>query len=377
MGIIRNPFLRNPFESYDWMAGRNRNEFLTGKLEDPVASNQQRMLSQAGVYEPSDGLNAGPPERSTPSWDMASWLDDLRDVYTKEGPAAKTYREHLGSMPQYQTPTKWGKFGAALVGAAEGLHRGGAAGWRAGQEAAQAPYRRELEQWGIKEQALGRDVEAEDKAANRKLAYMNAVRQVAKDESEYRRHMQDYELRRSTEMFNQEQDLATRRRWDRQDRKEYTNAQGQVVSYIPGVEGSEIIMSGGTLAGAQFGETKRRNRETEATARRNAATAEGQLGVSRGNLALAQQREGRIANEAMDPRAQSAAMESAISRALSEDTTDTWRDEFYDVDSGTLIPPDADDPEAQEEYRRFKAKVDQHYNTIMSTTRSPRVVVYE
>lgn len=193
MGIIRNPFLKNPFEEYDWMAGRNRDNFLTGKIEDPVANNQQRMLSQAGVFGPSDGLNAGPPEQSTPSFDMASWLDDLREVYTKEGPASKTYREHLGSMPQYHSPSKWGKFGAALVGASEGLQRGGAAGWRAGQEAAEAPYKRELEQWGVKEQALGRQVESEDKASNRRLQYMNAVRQVAKDESEYRRAMMKFD----------------------------------------------------------------------------------------------------------------------------------------------------------------------------------------
>lgn len=352
-------------------APRQRRNYFSGAPQDRMGDNTRRFLEGVS-FQSAD--NRAPAEERPAEADWGNWMSEMRDAYTKEGPAQSAYREHLGSMPQYQAPGKMGKFGAALVGAAEGFRSGGAAGWQAGQEATMAPYRRELDQWGMKEQALGRQAGLEEKSAGRRIDYMNTVRSMAKDEQQARQWMADYDLREEKERNDAFHREAERNRWDRQDRETYTGADGALYERMPGEAGPGRRV-GDTLAGAQFGETKRHNKANEGVAWTNARTSQGQLGVAQGNLDLSKDREYRIGSQPMDPRAQSSARASALSRAASSNPA--WG-KFIDMDTGNVNPPvvsSEQDPKWTE-FQRFMDAVRREETGIFSRPRYNQTIEY-
>jgi len=362
--------LRNAFENFDFgeiYAPKKRRNAFSGAPEDPAAANQQRFLEQAGTYEqPAVTANAGPPQPSGPDW--GNWMSELRDAYTKEGPAQSAYKEHLGQMPEYQTPSKWGKFGAALVGGAEGLRSGAASGWRAAQEAATAPYKRELGQWAAKEQALGRNVAAEDKASQRRIDFMNTARQMSKDEREYGKWMRDYDFKLQQEANDENQRAAERGRWDRQDLETYTDEQGNLRERMPGSTGP------GRLVGASDKAADIKNAaETRKIGWANVGVANRQAATGEGNLRLGQERESRIASTPMDPNAQATARSSALQRAATEKSG--WAD-FIDPETGMANPPRRNDPEKWQEFQNFLRRAESIEGGIFNKPRYPPIIDY-
>lgn len=364
--------MRNVFDFGSSYLPKGRRNYFSGAPADPTASNTRRFMENVSFQQPEA---QAPPEERPQGMEWGNWMQDMRDAYMKEGPAQSAYREHLGTIPQYQGTSKWGKLGAALVGGAEGYTSGSAArGFQAAQEAAQTPYRRELENWGMKEQALGRQAGLEEKQSGQRIQFMQQARQMAKDEREYRKWMDDYDYKVWQEQANQDQDAATRARWDRQDLETYTDENGDLWERMPGSSGPGRRVSK-TLEGAKFGETKRSNRVTEGISGMNAQTARGQLGVAQGNLELGKDREYRISSQPMDPRAQSSARASALTRAASSNPA--WSG-FVDMDTGNVNPPvvrDATDPKWQE-YQRFLREVERQEGSIFSRPRYNQTIEY-
>lgn len=363
--------LRNPFDFGNSYAKKPSRNFFSGQSQDPAASNTRRFLEQVSFQPPAQHE---PPEVRDQGMEWGNWMQEMRDAYTREGPSQSAYREHLGAIPQYQNPSKWGKFGAALVGAAEGLRSGGAAGWNAAQEAAQTPYRRELEQWGMKEQALGRQAAIEEKQSGNRIQFMNQVRSMAKDEQQARQWMAEYDHKRWLEENDEAHREAERGRWDRQDLETYTGADGQLYERMPGEAGPGRRVNS-TLEGAKFDETKRSNRTGEAISWTNARTGQQNAKTAEGQLTLGQDREFRIGSQPMDPRAQSSARASALTRAASSNPL--WRD-FVDQDTGGIKPPEVEsqaDPEWQE-FQRFMEKVKVEEQGIFSRPRYNQVIEY-
>jgi hypothetical protein len=280
-------------------------------------------------YSPPEQVSS--PEQRPEGSEWGDYLTEIQDLYTKQGPAAQAYSEHLNAIPQYQKPG-WGtRIGAALVGGAEGMRSGAASGWQAGQMAAQAPYRRSLEEWGMKEQALGRNAEIEDESTNRRLQYMKEVRSIAKDSAEARRWMDEYDLKvRDTEADNQfkrDQLVNTERHNRAQEKmwqdqgfvKDYDKA-GNIIFVNPRT--GEIKNSGTAsskvrdwdLEGQRIGVS----RENTGIARRNATTNEQRLGLERERETRVAGREDRYENPPISASEQSAARASALSRAQIE-----------------------------------------------------------
>ena len=127
--------------------------------------------------------------------DDVGYLDQIRDVYLNEGPAQSAYRQHISNIPQQQ-PVGWGrKIGAALLGAGVGMRQGGAAGFQMANEVVQAPYRQQMEQWGMQEHGLRQAAALEDDERQRRIAYADQVRKVAKDAADFDRYMREYHLK--------------------------------------------------------------------------------------------------------------------------------------------------------------------------------------
>lgn len=307
--------LRNIFDRPKRFAmpnqGRSSNQLYTPRETEPM----ERYFT-----------NAGPPETRPPENDWDNWMSELREVYTKEGPAASAYRQHLSTMPQYQQPTKMNRVGAALVGVSEGLRSGGAAGFQAAQEATQAPYRRALDEWGLKEQALSRDADFEDKMSGRRIEFMQQARQLAKDDREYRKWMDEFDFKKQQEINDENQRTAEREHWKSQGWKEYTDDQGNLHIYHPGQPGSDKVM----------GPTSKKTDWTYESGRLKASQRSNE--ISAGSLQVSRDRETRLASAPMGASNQSDARASAAARAELENPG--W-DRFVTPEGSIQRPRDA------------------------------------
>jgi len=355
---------RNPFDS--WTNSLPKPKKFGMPNQSPSTQNQ--IFSQPDMHPWRNTFfddTTGPPDPTqtpeAPNNEWGSYLSEMRDIYTKQGPAMGAYQEHLGNIPQYQKPGGWHKFGSALVGAATGLQQGAGAGWKAGQEALHLPYQRAMDEWGTKEQALGRQADIEDKSTGRRLAFMKEVREVAKDEQDYKRlmakHNLDVDAQKSLNRYREAQieELGTRG-WST-----YVDNRGHRISYNPKTEetkdwGPDIAKTNTEIA-----------KGNQAISGYNAATSRGQLGVSQGQLALGQRNAERLERGETPPVTgieQSTIRESSLTRAAAEN--DKWTNYF--TSEGGLQPRPSDPKEAQQ-YDRFMNRVKAIEQEILSTRR--------
>lgn len=337
--------IRNPFETYDfgdpYAPTQRRRLFFSGAPHDPVETNMKRAVQQSGFGQATSSATAPMPGRST---DWSSWVAELKDMYTKESEAGKEYKAHLANIPQYQTPSKWQKFGAALVGGAEGLQSGAAKGWAAGQGAAMAPYQRELDLWGVKEDALAKQVLAEDKQMQRRAEYMTHIRNMAKDEEQARQWLADYDFK-----VGQQKDLqgwrgAQQGRWKGQDAKTFINAEGKLIEYQPGEVSAPTINRGDTIQGAQLDNLMLHQEVMERAATSNAASAARNAATNEGQLRVQERAETRLENAPILPSQSSEAFHQSLQRAASENPS--WA-KYYNAVTEEILPPkeDADQSE--------------------------------
>jgi hypothetical protein len=359
--------LRNPFERFGgWNPGGtyrapnqspNPNNTLFGGGKDIYK----------GIFGDYSDFNPATqqPEQPTSSWE--SYLTELQDLYSKQGPAREAYSQHLDAMPEYQTPSKWNKFGAALVGASEGWAHGGGAGFEAGQGAAMAPYRRQLGEWSAKEKALGRSADLEDDATQRRISMMKEVRAAAQDENQYRQTMRKYDLDAAAQ-----KDLARYR--DAQIKnmegqgwvKDYDD-KGNMVMYNPKTKETQVVGPSSKVKDWAYDEdAKNRGWASVETGRRNAGTAAEQLKVSQGNLAVNQGDAARRAATAAAgtpiPANQSSnARGSAMNRAAAESLV--WS-KFIDEKTGNINMREAAKNPA--EYKKYLARVDELEQGILT-----------
>jgi len=315
-------------------------------------------------YQPPEP--SGPPEQREPGSDWSSYLSEMQDIYTKQGPAASAYKQHLETLPDYQKPSGWHRFGSALVGAAEGLTGGAAAGWTAGQAALTSPYRRAVEQWGLKEQALGRNAEIEDESSGRRLAFMKEARNMAKDESDYRRAMNEFDLKVRNQDMDEKYKLAQIKNWEAQGFvKDYDKA-GNIIFINP--KTGETQSFGPSSKVRDWANDDQRIKQGWAsveTGRTNARTAQGNLVQTTRNQDRLDQREDRLDSAPISPEAQSTARASAISRAA------TSKKEWFNFvdEAGNLNPREGAKDPAQ--WNAFLEEVKRQENSIFSRRRPP------
>ena len=114
--------LRNPFDNFSFgsrFAGSPPKPFSSpnhGQVTKPY----QSLFNDYSSPLPSNA----PPEERKPDNDWTSYLTDMEDLYTKQGPAAGAYAEHMQNIPEYTKPSKMQRIGAALVGGMEGMRSG-------------------------------------------------------------------------------------------------------------------------------------------------------------------------------------------------------------------------------------------------------------
>ncbi len=122
------------------------------------------------------GMNSGPimgPDMSMlnpPQSMMQEPEEDLYgsmfDMYNRPSPAMEQFKAHIANMPdrsQFKTGIG-GRIAAGLIGASEGLSRGGGAGFQAAQQYLDQPYQTALDDYKLKGSSLGTlaDIEATD-----------------------------------------------------------------------------------------------------------------------------------------------------------------------------------------------------------------------
>lgn len=352
--------LRNPFERF---GGWNPGGTYRAPNQAPNPNNELFGGGRKNIFEGIFGDYSQPvePARTAepPKSEWADYLSEIQDLYTKQGPARQAYSQHLEAMPEYQTPSKWNKFGAALVGAGEGWAHGAGAGFEAGQGAAMAPYRRQLGEWSAKEKALGRSADLEDDATQRRLSMMKEVRSIAHDENQYRQTMKDYDIKAAAQ-----QDLARYR--DAQIKnmegsgwvKDYDD-KGNMVMYNPKTKETQVVGPSSKVKDwAYEGQRVGQGWAGVETGRRNAATSERNAGTAEGNLAVNQAGEARRAASAaagspIAPGQSSNARSSALSRAAAESAK--WN-KFLNKESGGVDMEEATKDWA--EYQKFLKRVD-------------------
>lgn len=342
---------RNPFEH--WSGNPKPKPFQMGNQGQ---SDNSIFLGGRETYEMKSPVQstAAPPEKRQPASEWSSYLQEMDDIYNKEGEAASAYREHMGAVPQYQTPTKWGKFGAALVGGMEGLRSGAGAGFQAGQDVAAAPYKRAMEQWGVKEQALGRSAEMEDKASNRRLSYIKEKRAISSERDDMSKWMAEFELKQDKEDNDEAQRQAERDHWKDQGWKTRIDQDGNEIAYNPAVPGSDRVLGKSSkvrdwgFEAGRLGASQEGNRISAA----NAGTNRDRLGLARETEGRMVRREGRYENPPISASEQSSARTSALGRAATERRD--WT-EFVSPE-GTVTPPQ--DPAKRAKFREFMRRVE-------------------
>lgn len=349
--------LRNPFErlSFGGYLKPKPLQFPNRGMSDNETFNPQQMGRP--TTQPIESRQA--PEKRQPSSEWDNYLSEMSDIYTKEGAAAGAYREHMNAVPEYQTPSRWSKVGAALVGGAEGYAHGAGAGWNAAQNVHQAPYRRAMEQWGVKEQALGRNAEIEDKSSNRRLQFMKETREVAQDEQELSKWMRDYDLKVTQEENDEAHREAEREEWETRGYRTRFDDKGNEVAYHPGRPGSEHILGSSSKKTDWAYDDKRLAQGAEGN-----RIARDRLGIADRTEQRMNRREDRYENPPISASEQSAARDSALNRASLERRD--WA-EFVTPEGGANAPQD---PDKRAKFREFMRRVEAIEKGIFSQRRS-------
>ena len=371
--------LRNPFERF---GGWNVGGTYRAPNQSPNPNNELFGGARKNMFEGIFGDYSQPiqsdraPEQPKSEW--SDYLTELQDLYTKQGPARQAYSEHLDAMPQYQTPTKWGKFAAALTGAGEGWNKGAGAGFAAGQNVAMAPYRREMDQWSAKEKALGRQADLEDDSTQRRISMMKEVRSAAHDENQYRQTMRELDQKEAAAKEVARYHDAQIKNMEGQGWvKDYDN-QGNMVMYNPKTKETQVVGPSSKKTDWAFQEDASKARWAGVeTGRRNSATAEGQLGVSKGNLEInrageARRAAGAAAGVPVAPGQSSNARSSALSRAASESAK--WN-KFLDKATGGVDMEEA--TKNWNEYQKFVKRVDELEQGLIGRRVPGTVPIYD
>jgi hypothetical protein len=307
---------RNPFDT--WTDAPPKPKKFGMPNQSP--SVQNRMLSQSNPWRETifnDTMtNPMPSQTQSPTQPGNEWggyLSEMRDLYTKQGPSQQAYEQHLQNLPQYEKPGGWHRFGSALVGAATGLQQGAGAGWKAGQEALNLPHQRAMEEWSTREQGLGRQAEMEDKSTARKLSYMKEVRELAKDDQDYRKMMREFENKDRQFQADEAYRDAQIQNWRDQGYRETINDAGETIFVNPRTK--EKYNAGKSSKVGDWAREDRRIRDQEKGTNIQGYVAQ----TGRMNYGLGERAQDRLEREEMNrpvsPSDQSDAGKSAIAQA--------------------------------------------------------------
>jgi len=362
---------RNPFDS--WTNAMPRPKKFGMPNQTP--SVQNRMMSQSNPWREeifNDTMTNPMPSQTqapqSPGNEWGSYLSEMKDLYTRQGPSQQAYEQHLQNLPQYQKPGKMHRLGSVLVGAATGFQSGAGAGWQAGQEALNLPHRRAMEEWATREQGLGRQAEMEDKATGRKLSYMKEVRELAKDDQQYRKMMRDFENEDRKFTADERYRDAQVQNWRDQGYRETTNKAGDTIFVNP--RSGEQFNAGPSSKVRDWDLDERRLKDSQARTQIQG----GQLGVSRGQLALGQRSQDRLErneNAPIAPDTQSDARKIAIARVNPENAK--WAK--FISDNGDIKPDVALD--YPQEFERFMRRITQVEDEVLGRRRQPAERIYD
>ena len=302
------PGIRNPFESLALLPRRKYSDPMGGQ-EDPFQTRRRSIYPGIDPLSPTEMQTQPDEEQGYPKRDWSQYLNEVRDIYSKTGPAQAAYESHLQDLPEQQNPSVWGRIVAGIVGAGTGFAEGPSRGVAAGQGIIRRPYERALEEWQNKEAGLSRSAELEEKSLGRRLGYLKEVKDVAKTESEYNEMLRKDQLER-------DKLEETRRRNDAyiadlKTRGFVTRTDAKGVDYMFNPQTKERIELGPSLAGRAQTERERATGVAEGISRGNLGVAQGNLGlrgqevsISREHLGLAKEAGGRA--QSADERAEEA-----------------------------------------------------------------------
>ena len=245
------PGIRNPFESY-----------YPRRLGNPTEENVGRLgRLKFDPWSASD-IDDRESEPAVPRRDWSQYLAEVKDIYSKTGPAQAAYESHLRDLPQQENPSVWGRIVAGIVGAGTGFAEGPSRGIAAGQGIIRRPYERQLEEWQNKEAGLSRSAEIEEKGLGRRLGYLKEEREIEKEKALEEDRLRDDQLKREAQ-----EDLARYRDAQIEDMKGRgwvtlpTNAAGETIMANPRT--GEEKNFGKALAGVRFEEDVRHRGVTE------------------------------------------------------------------------------------------------------------------
>lgn len=113
----------------------------------------------------------------------------------EEGPAIRAYMQHMAGLPNREAyqPNIGSKIAASLAGFSAGYRQGPQAGIEASEAITERPYRRALEDWGMREQGLRAQAELEDDREARRNAYRKIMMESGQwqGEQSVREHQAD------------------------------------------------------------------------------------------------------------------------------------------------------------------------------------------
>ena len=241
------PSIRNPFENL-WLPRQS--------FGNPTEENVGRLgRLKINPWSPTDLEDDQEVEPGFAKRDWSNYLKDLRDVYSKTGPAQTAYESHLQNLPEQQKPSVWGRIVAGIVGAGTGYTEGPSKGIAAGQSIVRRPYEQALDEWSNKEAALGRQVSFEDKASQRQLDYLKEVGRVTENEADYEKEIAKLGLQREAQAETKRLNDSTIKYRESQGFVRYDDPETKQEMLIH-PNGRKILI-GPSLKVAEFGERKR------------------------------------------------------------------------------------------------------------------------
>ena len=276
------PSIRNPFETLSFLPRKRFDE------PDPFQTKRR------SIYPGIDPLLSSDQEPDTeqgyPKRDWSAYLNEVKDIYSKTGPAQKAYESHLQDLPEQQNPSVWGRIVAGIVGAGTGFAEGPSRGVAAGQGIIRRPYERALEEWQNKEAGLSRSAEIEEKALGRRLGYLKEVKDVAKTESEYNEQLRKDQIERD------KLDETKRRNdayiADLKTKGFITRTDDKGVDYMFHPATKERIELGPSLAGARFEHEKGVAKDVSKRGWANVDIGRGNLGLRGQEVGMSRERLG-------------------------------------------------------------------------------------
>jgi len=333
-------------------------------FQNPFQSMRRRNIlapssfNQEGPSKPkmSFGIEAKEPDPYQPP-KQRTYEDDISDLQSQSGPGLEAYKDYLTRLPKREDskPGVMTRIAAALSGGAAGLRDPGA-GIKVAQDVNSSSYRNALSDYANEGVGLKERSDMEQDELDSKLRALSSARAMGLKYDEFDLKRREAGNKNAIDLQNSESGRIRADAYAKtqgRPRHQYRDQEDGSILEINEDDGTQRVIPGKSLASGQLGVS----RGQLGVSQRNAATAEGNLGVNK-DRATAYGRGVDATIKRGDKAASPRIQQDAEDRALTEMMSDPLFKDFVGLDDKGFpaIKGDPDDPDYQDFLEALDAK---------------------